>query len=173
MLRCRAMRPEETDAVAAFAQRVYDAAIAPHESPEGRATYARYAAPDAMRARAAHHAVTVAEEDDGALVGTLVGMLEVRDGTHVSMLFVEPRRQRAGVGRALLTHAFGPPATWPALTVNSTPGAVDAYARLGFVAEAPGEVVERNGLRFVPMRRAAGSAHAGAGGGADLPAVVP
>ena len=170
MPRCRAMRPDETDAAAAFARRVYDAAIAPHESPEGRATYARYAAPDAMRARAANHAVTVAEDEDD---GALVGMLEVRDGTHVSMLFVEPRCQRAGVGRALLAHAFGPPAAWPALTVNSTPGAVDAYARLGFVAEAPGEVVERNGLRFVPMRRAAGGGGGGGGGGADATPAVP
>ncbi|GLC24214.1 GNAT family N-acetyltransferase [Roseisolibacter agri] len=169
MPRCRAMRAEETDAAAALAQRVYDAAIAPHESPEGRASYARYASPEAMRARAANHAVTVAEEDDGALVG----VLEVRDGTHVSMLFVDPRCQRAGVGRALLGHAFGAPEAWPALTVNSTPGAVDAYERLGFVAEAPGEVVERNGIRFVPMCRAAGGAGGGAGGGADAAAVVP
>jgi GNAT superfamily N-acetyltransferase len=145
------MAPEETNAVAAFARRVYDAAIAPHESPEGRATYARYAAPDAMRARAARHVVTVAEWD-----GALAGMLEVRDGTHVSMLFVDPTRQRAGVARALLTHAFGPPARWPALTVNSTPGAVSAYARLGFVAD--GGAIEQDGLRFVPMRRPAGAA---------------
>jgi GNAT superfamily N-acetyltransferase len=156
MLACRAMRPDETDAVAAFAHHVYTLAIAPHESPEGRATYARYAAPDAMRARAANHAVTVAEAD-----GALAGMLEVRDGTHVAMLFVDPARQRAGVARALLAHAFGPLARWPALTVNSTPGAVGAYARLGFVAES--DPLERDGLRFVPMRRPAG-----AGPGTDV-----
>lgn len=163
------MRADETDAVAAFARGVYDEAIAPGESPEGRATYAGYAAPDAMRARAAHHAVTVAEDD-----GRLVGMLEVRDGTHVSMLFVAARRRRGGVARALLGHVFGAPARWPALTVNSAPGAVGAYERLGFVAESA--VVERNGLRFVPMRRAAGDAGSGAGsgaGGAGGTATVP
>ena len=161
------MRAEETDAVAAFARRVYDDAIAPHESPEGRATYARYASPDAMRARAADHAVTVAE-DGGGPAATLVGMLEVRGGTHVSMLFVDARRRRAGVARALLAHAFGVPAAWPALTVNSTPHAVGAYARLGFVADDGGAVVERHGLRFVPMRRPAGAAR-GADGTAGVP----
>lgn len=149
------MHPDEVDAVAAFARRVYDVAIAPHESPEGRATYAAYAAPDAMRARAARHVVIVAECD-----GVLAGMLEVRDGAHVSMLFVDPARQRSGIARTLLAHAFGPPARWPALTVNSTPGAVGAYARLGFVADgfvADGDAIEQHGLRFVPMRRAAGA----------------
>ncbi|MGZ8467974.1 MAG: GNAT family N-acetyltransferase [Gemmatirosa sp.] len=154
---CRAMTPDETDAVATFAHRVYAHAIAPYESAEGRTTYAAYVAPDAMRARATDHAVAVAESE-----GALVGMLEVRRGTHVSMLFVDPARQRAGVARRLLAHAFGPAAHWPALTVNSTPGAVGAYARLGFVVEHA--EIEHDGLRFVPMRRSAGAPP-----GADVP----
>ena len=140
--------------IAGFARRVYDAAIAPDESEEGRATYARYADAVAMAARAERHAWWTARAT-GRDGGALVGVLEVRDGMHVSMLFVDPARQRAGIGRRLLAAAFGPPAAWPELTVNSTPGAVGAYERLGF--RSMDVLQERNGLRFVPMRRATGA----------------
>jgi hypothetical protein len=45
---------------------------------------------------------------------------------------------------------------------DGTPSAVGAYGRMGFAAES--DMIERNGLRFVPMRRPAG-----AGPGADVP----
>jgi GNAT superfamily N-acetyltransferase len=85
--------------------------------------------------------------------GAVVGALEVRGGTHVALLFVAPAYQRQGVGRGLLSAAFGMPEYWPELTVNSTPGAVCAYARLGFRPVGPEE--EQNGLRFQAMRRPA------------------
>lgn len=145
----RSATPDDLPAVAAFVQRVYGIAIAPAELPEGQATFARYADAAAMAARTANHGVWVAEAG-----GALVGALEVRDGTHLALLFVEPAWQRSGVGRGLLAAAFGAPAAWPALTVNSTPDAVGAYARLGFVAQGP--VEERHGIRSVPMRREGG-----------------
>lgn len=100
-----------------------------------------------MSARQGNHRLVVAE------VGTtLAGLLELRDESHVAMLFVESACQRRGIGRALLRAAFGPEADWPSLTVNSAPGAEGAYERLGFVATGPEE--ERNGMRYLPMRRA-------------------
>lgn len=144
----RQMRDGEEAAVAAFARGVFDVHVAPGYSPEGRASYERYADADAMAARAANHRVWVAEEDDA-----MVGVLEVRNDTHVSMLFVDTGRQRSGIARALLVAAFGPPDAWPTLTVFSAPNAVDAYARLGF--EATDAEQETDGIRFVPMRRLA------------------
>jgi GNAT superfamily N-acetyltransferase len=151
----RRMRADEVGRVAALVRRVHAAFVAPDESPEGRATFARYAAAEAMAARAGDHQIWLAEAGDA-----LVGVLEVRGGAHVALLFVDGARQRRGIGRGLLGAAFGAAAAWPALTVNSTPDAVGAYERLGFVATAPPQ--EQHGLRFVPMRRAAGCAGAGA-----------
>lgn len=136
----------ELPEVAAFVERVHAHAVAPHESPAGQATFRRWADARSMADRAATHAVWIADLD-----GAIVGVLELRDGTHVSLLFVEPARHRSGVASGLLVAALGAPGTWPALTVNSAPGAVDAYARLGFVATGP--IVEHEGMRFQPMRR--------------------
>ena len=136
----------ELPAVAAFVQRVYAHTVAPHESPAGRATFLRWAEASAMATRATTHVTWLAELD-----GALVGVLEVRDGTHVSLLFVDPARQRRGIARGLLAASLGTPDAWPTLTVNSAPGAVEAYARLGFAAEGP--IVEQGGMRFQPMRR--------------------
>jgi GNAT superfamily N-acetyltransferase len=144
----RPMRSDEVDRVAAFVQRVYATFVAPDESSEGRATFARYSAAEALAARAGDHLVWLAAAGDA-----VVGALEVRRGTHVALLFVDGAHQGRGVGRGLLTAAFGPPEAWPALTVNSTPNAVGVYERLGFAASEP--LQEQNGLRFVPMRRAA------------------
>ena len=142
----RPMHPGEEHALAALARRVFDVHVAPGYSMEGRESYHRYADGDAMRARAANHRVWVAERD-----GEAVGMLEVRNASHVSMLFVDSRLQRAGIARLLLRVAFGPDEAWPALTVFSAPDAVDAYARLGFEVTAAEQ--ETDGIRFVPMRR--------------------
>ena len=143
----RAMHAGEAPAVARLVRRVYDAFVAPHESPEGRATFARYAEADAMAARAADHRVWLAERD-----GALIGALELRGGAHVALLFVDGAHQGRGVARGLLAAACGADeGAWPALTVNGTPGAIAAYERLGF--RAAGETREQDGLRFVPMRR--------------------
>jgi ribosomal protein S18 acetylase RimI-like enzyme len=142
----RPMHPDEEHALAALARRVFDAHVAPGYSAEGRDSYHRYADGDAMRARAVNHRLWVAERD-----GEAVGMLEVRNASHVSMLFVDSGLQRSGIARQLLQAAFGPEDAWPALTVFSAPDAVDAYARLGF--EATSAEQETDGIRFVPMRR--------------------
>lgn len=145
---CRPASTDELPAVAAFVRAVYDARVAPDESAEGRATFAAYVAPEAMAARLDAHAIWVAER-----AGRMVGALEMREGTHVALLFVALDAQRQGIARRLLEAALGPAARWPALTVNSTPGAVAAYGRLGFVAVAP--PTTRNGLRFQAMERPA------------------
>jgi GNAT superfamily N-acetyltransferase len=147
LITCRPAHPEELPSLAAFAQRIFAASVAPAYTAEGVETFSRYADAPAMSARQGNHRLVVAE------VGTtLVGLLELRDESHVAMLFVESAYQRQGIGRALLRAAFGPETDWPPLTVNSAPGAEGAYERLGFVATGPEE--ERNGMRYLPMRRA-------------------
>jgi GNAT superfamily N-acetyltransferase len=146
-------------ALAAFVERIFTAHVAPTYSAEGVATFSRYGGAPAMLARRGDHRMIVAEAG-----GALVGLLEVRDESHVSMLFVESAHHRRGIARVLLRAAFGAEAEWPALTVNSAPDAVGAYARLGFVATAA--ETESGGMRFVPMRRAGGATEpAGAGAG--------
>ena len=129
--------------------RVFDESVRPDFSPAGVAEFERTAR-EFVLGRLPNHAVTVAADGD-----RLVGVVDLRDASHVALFFVEGDRQKSGIGRGLLEHALararadGHPPT--AVTVNSSPGAVGAYEHLGFVADGPQQ--ELNGIRFVPMTR--------------------
>lgn len=83
----------------------------------------------------------------------LIGMLALRDGCHICLLFVEPDFHRQGIARALVQTAadFARENGQEQLTVNSSPYAVPIYHRLGFSDLAPEQMAD--GIRFTPMRR--------------------
>lgn len=143
----RRMRRGEEQAVAGLANRVFDRTVASDMTPEGVAEFRRWASAGLIARRSrADHAVLVASEGD-----SLCGMIEIRQGRHVAMLFVE--RAGEGIGRELMRRAVKlcrrQTPGLERITVNSAPGAVGAYRRMGFAAR--GEEQIRNGIRFVPM----------------------
>ncbi len=79
-----------------------------------------------------------------------IGVLAIRDGSHICLLFVKKNRHRQGVARrlfgALLQHCGGKVRE---ITVNSSPYAVEAYRHLGFIATGSEQTL--NGIRFTPM----------------------
>ena len=78
--------------VSALVRRVFDEHVAASFEPEGIAEFYAYAAPQAMAERAATHRTFVAWQPvlSGVEGGTQpVGMIEVRDTDHVSLLFVQ------------------------------------------------------------------------------------
>lgn len=84
----------------------------------------------------------------------LVGVIAVRFGRHISLLFVRERFHRLGVAKKLMGVALDfvqchhPEA--PAVTVNSSPYAVEIYRRMGF--QTLGGEQKKDGIRFTPMR---------------------
>lgn len=82
-------------------------------------------------------------------VERLVGVIAVKLGTHVSMLFVDPDFHRRGVATRLYENAFD--GYRGEITVNSSPYAVAFYARLGFEIKKEEQVID--GIRFTPMSR--------------------
>jgi GNAT superfamily N-acetyltransferase len=146
------MRPDERDAVLELAYAVFDEAVAPGFSPRGIVEFRRAArsfvldAPDG-------HVVHVAVDDE-----CVVGMIDIRDASHICLFFVDPATQGRGVGRGLFSAASAKAGVSGSdsctITVNSAPSAVDVYERLGFVATAPEQ--ERDGIRYVAMRWTAG-----------------
>ena len=157
--RCRALAPGEAGAVAALARRVFDSCVAPEASTRGRRAFRTYARAVRILERLdRRHRVLVAEVD-----GRLTGMIEVRDDTHIAMLFVERDAQRHGVARALIAAAFPGKSSGSsvsacsdagaggAITVNATPGSIAAYLHLGF--RPAGRERESDGLRVLPMTR--------------------
>jgi GNAT superfamily N-acetyltransferase len=145
----RFMEPGEESRVAEMIARVFDEFIGPDYSDEGIREFKKYASEDGLRERAKdnHFALLASAQD------RVVGMIEVRNNNHISMLFVDRDYQRQGISRTLLNKALEfcrrerPDLT--RVTVNSSPYAVPIYERLGFRATEPEKVV--HGIRFIPM----------------------
>lgn len=83
---------------------------------------------------------------------TLVGMITLRDASHISLLFVDEKYHRQGIGRALVWHVndflvSGSRAS--RVTVNSSPYGVEFYHKLGFRDVRPQE--QKDGIIYTPM----------------------
>lgn len=147
----RAMAPGEEAAVSALVLSAFDEYIADDYTPEGVAEFRRYASPEAIRERVAHdHSVLVAKTEHG-----IAGMVEVREGNHIALLFVDKVYHHRGVARSLLSHALAQitknDPDLQRVTVNSARYGVPAYERLGFRQTGPERTV--NGILFIPMAR--------------------
>lgn len=95
-----------------------------------------------------HHFVLTAEIEDD-----LVGTIEIRENNHISLFCVEKEYRRRGIGRILLRRALeicvknNPGLS--EITVNSLPGSVHIYERLGFHAERPEWM--QSDMSYTPM----------------------
>ena len=145
----RFMRHGEEKRVCALVEEVFNEFVAPDYRPEGVEEFFRFADPSALRNRNDEkHMVILAEE------GTeLAGVLEARDCSHISMLFVKRKFHCGGIARALLrqavTECLRRRPDVRMITVNSSPFAVPVYRKMGFLETGPSREV--SGIIFVPM----------------------
>ena len=143
----RFMRPGEETAACALVKAVFDQYVASDLGPEGIAEFFRFANPQAMAARSGPEQVLVV----ALHAGQLVGVLEVRSGSHLALLFVSLKGR--GIARELLRMAIAAcrarQSRLSELTVNSSLYAQPIYERLGFIATGPART--SNGIIHVPM----------------------
>jgi ribosomal protein S18 acetylase RimI-like enzyme len=153
-LTSRSLHPGDESIASALAMLSYRAATTTSDSAEGIEEFTRYASAFELGNRMrAGSIVMIACRDERP-----VGVVEIRSPGHIGLLFVLPESQQSGVGRYLCEVAPKEFAQQRAvllkLTVNSSPGAVGFYEKMGF--SKTGEITERNGIRFVPMERVGG-----------------
>ncbi|MHC9085321.1 GNAT family N-acetyltransferase [Luteimonas sp. RIT-PG2_3] len=142
----RAAVVEDLEAVSALCIDAFTRAVAPSLSAQGIATFAQIAAADSFRSRmAGDNEILVMQDDAG-----LQGVVELKQGRHLAMLFVAPGRQQQGIGRALVAAAVER-AREDVLTVSASLSSVPAYLRFGFACS--GEVAESSGLVYQPMQK--------------------
>jgi GNAT superfamily N-acetyltransferase len=148
LIEYRLMNPGEEESVIELVKLVFDEFEAVEYSAEGIHEFYLYANARAMRERSATHFTLVAES-----AGQLVGIIEMRNYSHVALLFVHPDWHRHGIGRALMVHALeycrDSGHKPDRLTVNSSPYAVAFYTHFGFQVNLTEQQV--HGIRFTPM----------------------
>ena len=143
------IQPTEAPQTSQLIKTHFDEFVAPEFSDEGKKEFQNYIAPENILARQQNnHFIFVAK-----LHEKLVGMIEIRNNNHLSLLFVDKEYQHQGISRALFEKAkekilYESPKT-KEISVNSSIYALKAYERLGF--EATGEQTNFNGFTFVPM----------------------
>lgn len=145
----RLMSPADVLDVSKLVARVFNEFNAPGYSAKGVQEFYRYSQPSAFHARQQtdHFALISVTQDQ------VVGMIEVRENHHVSLLFVAPEFQRRGIAKELLHRALllcqANEPRLSEISVNSSPYAVLIYEKLGF--RRTGEQQLSNGISFIPM----------------------
>ena len=145
----RFMRDGEESAVCDLVHRIFDVFVAPLYTKKGLISFKKYADPEEMAQRVhLDHFVLLA-----LIESEMVGMIEMSQFDHVSLLFIELEHQGKGIGRDLLGLAvrfcLDNNPQLREITVNSSPNAIDVYERMGF--KPIGEEQSISGVRSVPM----------------------
>ncbi len=99
-----------------------------------------------------HYLVFLAFADD-----ILVGIIGIRNGNHISLLFVDGEHHKHGIGSKLIDKAeeyLRQNTQFSKMTVNSAPYAKGFYHKRGFVDR--GELTYKDGIQYIPMERVFG-----------------
>ena len=125
--------------------------VAPDYKSEGVVEFSKYVSPQLMRRRLANnHFVLLATDEE-----YFMGIIEVRNYNHISLLFVKKKYQGQGIAKGLLEMAINKCREYNVnlelIEVNSSPFAVGIYEKLGFVKVNAEQV--KNGIRFTSMTK--------------------
>lgn len=140
----RKVNEQDIEAVSAVCMASFMRSVAATLTEQGIATFSNIAARDSFLARMNDDNVMLVAEVDG----NVEGVIELKEGRHIAMLFVNPERQKQGIGRALLSAALNE-ARADSVTVSASLTSVSAYQKYGF--ECRGETGESAGLVYQPM----------------------
>lgn len=120
-------------------------------TPEGVENFWNFIHDDTLRRmfRLGKYIMYLAVDD-----GQILGVITLRDGTHISLLFVDDNHHREGIGRLLvdvLSQRVLEEEWGDFLTVNASPYGVPFYKAVGF--EQLSEEIKQHGIIFTPMKR--------------------
>jgi len=147
----RPMHTGEETVICEFVIRVFDEFIKLDYSQEGINEFYKYIQPSSLLKRfQENHFVLVALFND-----IIIGVIEIRNCNHISLLFVDGCFQRKGVSRELLKRSLKlclrKRSDLTTISVNSSPIAVNIYMKLGFIPQDK-ELVS-GGIRYTPMKK--------------------
>lgn len=82
----------------------------------------------------------------------ILGLISLRSGNHISLLFVDEKYHRRGIGSALIRHLqeyLLQRTRYTKLTVNASPYGIPFYHQVGF--RDIGEETMKDGIVYTPM----------------------
>lgn len=146
----RSIRPEEWEDAMDLAWRVFLRFESEDYTPEGVRSFREFVTNETLRRMFSVGDYTVY----AAFLqktGEMIGMVSLRNKTHISLLFVEEKYHLNGVGRVLMHEMkdYVVRTGYEKLTVNASPYAIGFYHTIGFVDTDLEQ--EREGIRYTPM----------------------
>ena len=145
-MKVRQLEEKDLVTVSALCIDAFSVAVAPSLSHEGVETFKGIASVDSFLDRMSKDNTTLVYEENGRVIG----VIELKEGRHISMLFVSPDYQKKGVGRELFS-AILPFVRAETITISASLNSVPAYMKYGFTCAGDPDV--KAGLVFQPMVR--------------------
>ena len=140
----RKIEEKDLARVSSICMKAFMRSVAPSLSSEGIDTFRIFAAVDSFSNRIKGDNIILIYEGSGKVKG----VIELKEGRHVAMLFVEPESQNNGIGSELISAVIEYART-ETITVSASLNSVSAYLKYGFVCS--GEPDEKSGLKYQPM----------------------
>lgn len=140
---------EDWDGAMELAFRVFLKYEAEEYGPEGIRNFAQFVTDEDLKKMflLGEYLLFVAETDD-----KLVGLISLRSGNHISLLFVDEKYHRKGIGTRLvkfLQEYMLQNTKYEKMTVFASPYAIPFYHKVGFVDV--GMETRQDGIIYTPM----------------------
>jgi GNAT superfamily N-acetyltransferase len=143
------MKAGEACEVSDLVQSQFRKYIAHTYKPQGVEEFLMFTTPDRILERKRAGQIILMAECGGSIVGVIT----IRNGSHISLMFVHDTFHRQGIGSELIRRAtkkmkMADPGVC-LTTVNASPYAVPFYEQLGFKATGPQRF--KKGMLITPM----------------------
>lgn len=147
---CEAM-PEDWEYAMELAFRVFLKFEAKEYGKEGTDAFVNFITDEMLKKLflSGHYILFVAKKNK-----EIVGLISIRNGNHISLLFVDATLHRMGIGSKLIEKVVSylkSDSLFQSVTVNAAPYAIDFYKKVGFIET--GEMSQEGGIIYLPMVR--------------------
>jgi predicted GNAT family N-acyltransferase len=150
-MKTKIRKPNISDAskICSMVNSVFMKCVAPDYSEEGIDFFLKISTPaELIDKMEKGNLVYIAE-----MKSNIIGVIVTRNINHISRYFVDVNYQQMGIGRKLFQHVLSTLSKEhqeiEQITVNSSPFAVKAYEKLGFIKTADEQI--GNGMKYIPM----------------------
>ena len=143
-MQIRKLEQKDLEIVSSLCIKAFMNSVAPSLSNEGVDTFQSIASVGGFSNRMKEDNIILVYEENGIVNG----VIELKEGRHVAMLFVVPDFQKKGIGRALVS-AVMTYTRVETITVSASLNSIPAYFKYGFICS--GDPDEKSGLKYQPM----------------------